>query len=242
MCAQRRLKPVCAFSQYDHNLRCPYEETLRPWLSKMRPLKILIRLRECAGWSESSWAHMYEGTFSDDMAHFFTFSGGKNIHVIDISDATNMIVMYHTSVEGVDITDVEVCGEFVFVAMNNLVNKEKGTVKIYRGYNEVTGELELIHTITGMFQYKINQSYYRWKWFRWIYTILSFTLLKKSILRGTNLLPVGANSFLLEKTPFQKGVGVQECKQKVTKVIPLCQKMAENLPSNFIHLKNNMKT
>ena len=30
------------------------KKTLHPWLSKMCPVKILIRLRECAGWSESS--------------------------------------------------------------------------------------------------------------------------------------------------------------------------------------------
>ena len=35
-------------------LRCSHEETLHPWLSKMRTAKIQIRLRECAGWSESS--------------------------------------------------------------------------------------------------------------------------------------------------------------------------------------------
>ena len=35
-------------------LRCRQEGTLHHWLSKMCPVKILIRLRECAGWSESS--------------------------------------------------------------------------------------------------------------------------------------------------------------------------------------------
>ena len=32
----------------------PNEETLHHWLSEIRPVKILIRLRECVGWSESS--------------------------------------------------------------------------------------------------------------------------------------------------------------------------------------------
>ena len=44
MCAQRRLKSACASAQSDQSLRCPHEETLYPWLSKLRPLKILIRL------------------------------------------------------------------------------------------------------------------------------------------------------------------------------------------------------
>ena len=52
---------TCVFNKHStepahlHNLishHCPHEETLHPWLSKMRPVKILIRLRECAGWSE----------------------------------------------------------------------------------------------------------------------------------------------------------------------------------------------
>ena len=37
-------------------------KSVHPWLSKMHPAKILIRLRE-------SWAHMYEGTFSDVATH-----------------------------------------------------------------------------------------------------------------------------------------------------------------------------
>ena len=54
MCAQRWLKSACASAQSDKSLRCMHEETLYRLLSKMRPAKILIRLRECAGWSESS--------------------------------------------------------------------------------------------------------------------------------------------------------------------------------------------
>ena len=52
--AQPRLKSACASAQSDQNLRGPHEETLQLWLSKMCTVKILIRLRECAGWSESS--------------------------------------------------------------------------------------------------------------------------------------------------------------------------------------------
>ena len=35
-------------TQSDQCIRCQHEENLHPWLSKMRPAKILIRLRECA--------------------------------------------------------------------------------------------------------------------------------------------------------------------------------------------------
>ena len=48
------------------SLRSPHEETLYPWLSKMHQVKILIRLCDCTLWSLTSWAHMSEGTFSDE--------------------------------------------------------------------------------------------------------------------------------------------------------------------------------
>ena len=64
MCSKQRLEPACASAQSDRSLRCPQEETLHPWLSKTRPVKIQIRLRECAGWSESSLgAHVQRYVF-----------------------------------------------------------------------------------------------------------------------------------------------------------------------------------
>ena len=44
---------------------------------------------------------------------------------------------------------------------------------------------------------------------------------KVSALKGKNLLPLGANSFLVEQTPFQKGLDVKKRKQEVTKVLSL---------------------
>ena len=49
MCVRRRLRSDCASAQSDQSLRCPHEETLYPGLSKIRPVKILISVHECAG-------------------------------------------------------------------------------------------------------------------------------------------------------------------------------------------------
>ena len=38
-------------------------------------------------------------------------------------------------------------------------------------------------------------------------------------LKGNNLLPLGANYFLLEETPYQRGFGHRESKQDVTAVV-----------------------
>ena len=65
----------------DLTLRCPQEEILN--FSYMRPVKILIRLRECPGWSESSWAHMSEGMFYDVAAQSRTVSGYESMPLTD---------------------------------------------------------------------------------------------------------------------------------------------------------------
>ena len=54
VCARWRLESACASAQSDQSLRCPYEETLWHWPSKMHIAMVLTRLCECAGWSESS--------------------------------------------------------------------------------------------------------------------------------------------------------------------------------------------
>ena len=57
---------------------------------------------------------------------------------------------------------------------------------------------------------------------------------KGSTLKGKNLLPMGANSFLLEWTPFQKGLSVQFSKRS-QKLSPLVE-MVNNLPSVLIEV------
>ena len=62
---------------------------------------------------------------------------------------------------------------------------------------------------------------------------------KGSTLKGKNFLPVGEIFFLLEQTPLplQKGIGVQESKQKVTKVVSHVKKGLKNVPSVSSPLK-----
>ena len=66
------LKSAYAFAQSDQSLRFPYEDTLHPLLSKMRPVKILIRLRESD--LNLCWAHMSDGTITYVAAHFTIYS------------------------------------------------------------------------------------------------------------------------------------------------------------------------
>ena len=65
MCAQRRLKLASATAQSIQSLPCPHKEILHPWLSNMRPVKILIRLHHAQADLNLFWAHMSAGVFSD---------------------------------------------------------------------------------------------------------------------------------------------------------------------------------
>ena len=61
---QLALRPTKTQISSYQSLRCPHEQLLHPWLSKMRSLKILIKLRVCAGWSNFSlYAHVLRYIF-----------------------------------------------------------------------------------------------------------------------------------------------------------------------------------
>ena len=66
--------------------------------------------------------------------------------------------------------------------------------------------------------------------------VFASLLKKRSTLKGKNLLPVGANSFLLEWTSFSEGFWYAERQTGSTSVISLV-KMAENLPAYPVLLR-----
>ena len=74
VCAQQRLKSVCVSAESYQSHHSPREVTLHPCLSRMRIANILIRLCECAGWSESSLgAHILKYVYRLCGALFYKF-------------------------------------------------------------------------------------------------------------------------------------------------------------------------
>ena len=69
-------------------------------------------------------------------------------------------------------------------------------------------------------------------------TIILLPFGKGSTLNGKNWLPIGANSFLLELTPFRKEFFVQESKLEATKAHSLV-KMTDNLPGASSPLRSS---
>ena len=54
---------ACRAVQSDRSLDYPHEEILLPWLFKMHPVKILIRLHKCAGYLNLCWVHVWRYIF-----------------------------------------------------------------------------------------------------------------------------------------------------------------------------------
>ena len=90
--ASIRNKLPCAYSEdlnqsgLPHSLisLCfPPEETLDPWLPIDRLAKTFIRMRWCAGWSESRWAHIPSSMFfSVSRLSYYTDEQKKRYNII----------------------------------------------------------------------------------------------------------------------------------------------------------------
>ena len=82
---------MCASSQSEHSLRRLLEEALHDWLSKLGPVKILIRQCE---WNVQDdlnlgWAHITEGVISDIAAH------PTHIREIPLTLSTEGLLIFH---------------------------------------------------------------------------------------------------------------------------------------------------
>ena len=87
--------------QANQCLQCPHEDALHPWLSKLRPVKILIRLRERAGWSESVLgAHVRPAPLKTDIG-VNTYETSVDLDQIPILDSLDWAyVIYLQNIHG----------------------------------------------------------------------------------------------------------------------------------------------
>ena len=80
MCVQRRFRSACAFAQTDQKLHQPHFRKPRMQSFFMWTTKTLIRLRGCAGWSESLLGTHVRRSISDIAAHLFDLSQAHLYH------------------------------------------------------------------------------------------------------------------------------------------------------------------
>ncbi|KAK7114374.1 uncharacterized protein [Littorina saxatilis] len=73
---------------------------------------------------------------------------GKGIiHVISASDAMNLASVDHFIVPNLELTDVQVCEDGVFITYRNDFNKQRGGVLVYDLYDPFSKDMDLLHDI-----------------------------------------------------------------------------------------------
>jgi hypothetical protein len=76
-------------------------------------------------------------------------TGAAKINVIDISEVNNPRIVYHEVLGDFDPTDVEFCGDHVFVSLDNNQNREMGRLIVFKKYDVKFNSLEAVLNITG---------------------------------------------------------------------------------------------
>ncbi|XP_048764949.2 mesenchyme-specific cell surface glycoprotein-like [Ostrea edulis] len=74
--------------------------------------------------------------------------GAAKINVIDISQVDNPRIVYHQVLGDFDPTDVEFCGDHVFVSLDNNQNREMGKLVVFKKYDVKSNTLEAVLNIT----------------------------------------------------------------------------------------------
>ncbi|XP_061188899.1 uncharacterized protein LOC133197075 [Saccostrea echinata] len=76
------------------------------------------------------------------------YSRASKLNVIDISDVHKPIILFHEILGDFDPTDVEFCGDHVFVALDNNQNREAGRVIVFKKYDKKYNTMEAVLNIT----------------------------------------------------------------------------------------------
>ncbi|XP_048764885.2 uncharacterized protein LOC125672707 isoform X2 [Ostrea edulis] len=80
--------------------------------------------------------HAAEQLAYDPTQKILYVTGEEKLTVVDISDPSNPLILYRKKFEKMDPTDVEYCGNHVFLTVNNDVKPEEGRVMVFRKYNK----------------------------------------------------------------------------------------------------------
>ncbi|XP_062619481.1 mesenchyme-specific cell surface glycoprotein-like [Saccostrea cucullata] len=94
-----------------------------------------------------------DGGSAEQMAYDFQdqivyIVGASKINVVDISEVENPQILYHKVLGDFDPTDVEFCGDHVFVALDNNQDREAGRVIVFKKYNQKYNTMEAVLNIT----------------------------------------------------------------------------------------------
>lgn len=83
----------------------------------------------------------------DPGSKFVYVVGSSNINVIDINDVENPRLIYHKVIGDFDPTDVEFCGDHVFVTLDDNQDRERGRVVVFKTFDPKYNTMETVLNI-----------------------------------------------------------------------------------------------
>lgn len=84
------------------------------------------------------------------LIYLFIFKGEERLNVVDLSNPSDPIMLYRKQFVKMDPTDVEYCGNHVFVSVANDEKPEDGKVLVFRKYNRRHNTMPIVLEVVGM--------------------------------------------------------------------------------------------
>lgn len=83
------------------------------------------------------------------LIYLFFFKGEERLNVVDLSNPSDPIMLYRKQFVKMDPTDVEYCGNHVFVSVANDEKPEDGKVLVFRKYNRRHNTMPIVLEVVG---------------------------------------------------------------------------------------------
>lgn len=84
----------------------------------------------------------------DPESKFVYVVGSSKINVIDVSNVESPKIIYHKMMGDFDPTDVEFCGDHVFVTLDNNQDRERGRLVVFKKFDPTYSTMETVINIT----------------------------------------------------------------------------------------------
>ncbi|XP_061198120.1 uncharacterized protein LOC133206198 isoform X1 [Saccostrea echinata] len=93
--------------------------------------------------------HAAEQLAYDPVQKLLYVTGEERLSVVDLSNPDDPRIVYRKQFDKMDPTDVEYCGNHVFVTVNNDDNPEEGRVMVFRTYNKRHNTMPIVLNIVA---------------------------------------------------------------------------------------------
>jgi len=79
--------------------------------------------------------------------HVIYVAGAGILHIVNASDPNKMVRIKSIEMADVDLTDIEICDDVVFLTITNLTEHSIGVLQVYKIYDQNTDTMEMLHEV-----------------------------------------------------------------------------------------------